>query len=453
MNLRLDPYQEEAARFCAALPASGLFDEPGLGKTPPAVRWLDLTGAAHAYVLTTASHAYSFAREVERWQGIPRTVGVDDPSADVCVTTHGRVARWGQPLRVPRKDALIVDEAHYLKEPSSQRTRAVYGEDCARGQGLVAHIDRNVLLLSGSITPNYAHELWPHFARLWPHLIRTGTGRTMTPLQFAQRYTAGVMDVRTGKWRPRYNRRVDELRELLARVSLARTHESVGNQMPPARIVDVPLAASLEQLLKANRQIASELKQEVEAISRFILAGRAQGQSDEAILARALEEADIHTATLRRLMATAKVTACADYARDALNGGVPKLLIYGVHTEALHGIAEKLAQFRPAAVTGATPKAKRAEEAERFQTDPSCRVFVGQTQAAGEAITLTAANRLLMLESTWTPKDDMQVIARARRYGQTRTVLAEYLTIPCEIEQLVVGVNRRKARGNKALWG
>jgi SNF2 family DNA or RNA helicase len=58
-----------------------------------------------------------------------------------------------------------------------------------------------------------------------------------------------------------------------------------------------------------------------------------------------------------------------------------------------------------------------------------------------------------MLESTWSPKDDMQVIARVRRYGQTRTVQADYLTIPCAIEELVVGVNRRKARGNKALWG
>lgn len=448
----LEAYQEEGAQFCARLPAAGVFDEPGLGKTPLAVRWLDLTGAANAIVLTTASHVYSFAAEIEKWQGIPRTVGVDDWTADVTVTTAGRVAKLDI-AKLPRRDNLIIDEAHYLKEYTTQRTRAVYGEDCCKPQGLVGKIDRHVLLLSGTITPNYASELWTHFARLWPHLIRTRRGTIMTPIQFAQRYTSGVMDTRTGKWRPRYNRRTDELKELLSKVSVARTHKSVGNQMPPARISDVPLAGSLEGFLSKHKAEARELREEIDAISQFILAGRAAGKSDAAILADALDEADIQTATLRRLMAKAKATPCADYARDTLEGGVEKLLIYGVHTDALEAVAEKLAKFQPALVTGSTPKARRYEEAQRFQTDPKCRVFIGNVQAAGEAITLTAAHRLVMLESTWTPKDDLQVIARARRYGQTRTVLVEYLTIPCEIEQLVVGVNRRKARGNKALWG
>ena len=106
--LKLEAYQEDGARFCAARAASALLDEPGLGKTPASVRWLDLTGAAHAYVLTTASHVYSFAQEIRDWQGIPRNVAVDDPTADVCVTTHGRVARWTI-ADMPRRDALIID--------------------------------------------------------------------------------------------------------------------------------------------------------------------------------------------------------------------------------------------------------------------------------------------------------------------------------------------------------
>lgn len=450
--LKLEPYQEEAARFCAKVPASALLDEPGLGKTPASVRWLDLTGAAHAYILTTASHVYSYAQEVRDWQGIPRRVAVDDPNADVCVTTHGRVARWALD-ELPRKDALIVDEAHYLKEPTSQRTRAVYGQDISAKQGLVAKIDRNVLLMSGSITPNYASELWTHFHRLWPHLIRTGQGRAMTQIQFAQRYTSGKIDPRTGRWVPRYNRRVDELKKLLAGVSLGRTHEQVGNQMPPARIVNMPLAADLEGYLSRHKSVATMLRQEIQAIGKFVLAGRAAGKPQPQILADALNEADIQTATLRRMMANAKAEDAARYVTDLLNGGVTKVLVFGVHSEALSKLEAKLSKFGTATVVGSTPKKRRAEEAKRFQDPAGPRVFIGNVQAAGEAITLTASNRLVMLESTWSPKDDMQVIARVRRYGQNRTVQADYLTIPCAIEELVVGVNRRKARGNKALWG
>lgn len=450
--LKLEAYQEDGARFCATRAASALLDEPGLGKTPASVRWLDLTGAAHAYVLTTASHVYSFAQEIRDWQGIPRNVAVDDPTADVCVTTHGRVARWSI-ADMPRRDALIIDEAHYLKEPSAQRTKAVYGEDMAQGQGLVGRIDQNVMLLSGSITPNYASELWTHFHRLWPHLIRTGQGRPMTQMQFAQRFTAGRMDTRTGRWMPRYNRRVDELKGLLAQVAIGRTHEDVGNQMPPARIVNVPLAADLESYLAKHKDVADELRREIQNVGRFILAGRAAGKSQSQILADALNEADIHTATLRRMMAEAKVDEAAAYITDLLNGGVGKVLVFGVHSAPLARLQSKLAKFGTAMVVGSTPKKTRAEEAKRFQDPAGPRVFIGNVQAAGEAITLTASNRLVMLESTWSPKDDMQVIARVRRYGQTRTVQADYLTIPCAIEELVVGVNRRKARGNKALWG
>jgi SWI/SNF-related matrix-associated actin-dependent regulator of chromatin subfamily A-like protein 1 len=451
--MKLENYQETGAHFCAKLPASGIFDEPGLGKTPLSVRWLDLTGTSSAVVLTTASHVYSYAKEVMDWQGIPRTVGVDDWDKDVVVTTHGRMARMDV-ANLPKRNGLIVDEAHYLKEPSSQRTRAAYGEDCAPGQGLVGRIDSNVLLLSGSITPNYASELWTHFARLWPHLIQTKQGRTMTQLQFAQRFTAGKMDPRTGKWVPRYNRRVDELKALLSKISLARTHESVGNQMPPARIVDVPLAGSLNEFLAKNTKQADELRAELNAMSKFILMGRGKGLTGPQILTAALNDSAIQQSSLRRLMATAKADACAAYVRDLLAGGLDKVLVFGVHSTALKAIAEKLSRFGVAVVTGSTPKAKRFDEANRFQTDPKCRVFVGNVTAAGEAITLTAANRLVMLESTWTPKDDMQVIARCRRYGQTRTVQADYLTIPeAAIEELVVRVNRRKASGNKALWG
>lgn len=79
MTDKLDPHQEQGAQALARRGASGCWDEAGLGKTPLSVRWLDLRGADTAYVLTTASHVYSYAAEVEKWQGRHRSVAVDDP--------------------------------------------------------------------------------------------------------------------------------------------------------------------------------------------------------------------------------------------------------------------------------------------------------------------------------------------------------------------------------------
>ena len=124
-----------------------------------------------------------------------------------------------------------------------------------------------------------------------------------------------------------------------------------------------------------------------------------------------------------------------------------------MHTPVIEGLRSELMKYQPAVITGSTPAKLRQGQVQMFQNYPHCRVFLGNIQAAGEAITLTAARRMVVVESTWTPKDDLQVIARLRRYGQTGTVLVDYLTVPCAIEEMVYGVNRRKLSGNKALWG
>lgn len=448
----LEPYQEHGATALATRPASGCWDEPGLGKTPLSVRWLDLRGAKTAYVLTTASHTHGFAAEIERWQTTPRTVGVDDWSADVCVTTHDRVVKWDL-AATPLKDAIVIDEAHRLKTPESQRTQAIYGPGMTRGQGLVGRVTESALLLSGSITPNYATELYPHLSRFWPSLLRTPTGRRMTYDQFARAYTSGVTDTRTGEWKPRANRRVKDLRAKLGRVSIWRTHAQVGNQMPPARINRVPVAQNLAAHLDAHKSVRDELRAELEEISRWIMAGRQAGQSEANLLAQLVDHADLPVASVRRMLGQTKVRAAADYAKDLLDGGEAKVALFGVHTPVIEGLRSELMRHNPAVITGSTPAKLRQGQVERFQTDPACRVFLGNIQAAGEAITLTAARRIVIVESTWTPKDDLQVIARLRRYGQTGTVLADYITVPCVVEDMVYGVNRRKASGNKALWG
>ena len=68
-----------------------------------------------------------------------------------------------------RWDVLILDEAHYLKNPSN-RTLAVYGQ---RGSdsGLQASAAK-VILLSGTPTPNHAGEFWQHYRTFWPNALK-----------------------------------------------------------------------------------------------------------------------------------------------------------------------------------------------------------------------------------------------------------------------------------------
>lgn len=159
----------------------------------------------------------------------------------------------------------------------------------------------------------------------------------------------------------------------------------------------------------------------------------------------------VELATLRRLTAIAKIAPVAELVRDELYGGIEKIVLFGHHRELLEGLFERLGQFNPAVIHGGIDKGKRQAEVDKFQTDPTCRVFVGQIDAAGLGWTLTAANQLLMVEASWVPSKNQQAIDRISRIGQTENCLARFVGLAGSIDEIVMRVQARKAEALNAL--
>ena len=80
-------------------------------------------------------------------------------------------------------------------------------------------------------------------------------------------------------------------------------------------------------------------------------------------------------------------------------------------------------------------------------------MFVGQIQAAGTAITLTAANRAVFVEQAWTPALNYQAVKRHHRIGQGRPVLAEVLAVDGSIDHAVQADPRPESRRDRAAGG
>ncbi|XP_072164518.1 uncharacterized protein [Diadema setosum] len=77
-----------------------------------------------------------------------------------------------------------------------------------------------------------------------------------------------------------------------------------------------------------------------------------------------------------------------------------------------------------------TKLAEREDIISRFQGDKSYSVFLLTTQVGGVGLTLTGADRVVIIDPSWNPATDNQAVDRAYRIGQTRSVVI-YRLITC----------------------
>jgi SNF2 family DNA or RNA helicase len=71
---------------------------------------------------------------------------------------------------------------------------------------------------------------------------------------------------------------------------------------------------------------------------------------------------------------------------------------------------------------GGTPRARRDEMVERFQSGDGPSIFLLSLKAGGTGLNLTAANHVVHLDRWWNPAVENQATDRAFRIGQHRNV-------------------------------
>lgn len=431
-TLTLDPYQVDGARFLASRRRAILGDGMGLGKTPQAIRAADIVCAHEVLVLCPAIGRAMWRRSFARWGRVPRRVEVYSYTK----YAKDRKLRRSVEARAAEIDVLILDEAHYLKNRDSDRTQTVYGRYCV-GDRITASVS-HAWLLSGTIAPNHAAELWTHLRAMWPQCIPFNRERPMTFDEFALRYCEmkpGSIGLTVMRNRAAF---LPELRAVLAAIMLRRTY-----------VPGLPeLLGPFEYVVEAE-QLHADL-------------ARLEANIDEGARALILEMAEkgvavsdsFPIATLRRLTGIAKAPTVGALIADEMScGQYDKIVLFAYHTEVLDLLEQALSKFRPVRVDGKTSEKRRVDAEHQFQTDPSRRVFLGQILAAGTTITLHAAAEVGLVEMSWTPADNAQAIKRAHRYGQKRTVRARAFTLAGSIDEDVGRVLARKTRMTLELYG
>ncbi|MEV0737428.1 DEAD/DEAH box helicase [Streptomyces sp. NPDC050549] len=410
-RVSLRGYQSFGARFALAQRRVVLGDEMGLGKTIQAIAvlaHLAAEGHSHFLVVCPAGVLINWTREIGARSTL-RAVPVHGPDRQdaygewrerggVAITTFDTLhtlpaPEGGKPgRRRPRGEAppgptpgmLVVDEAHYVKNPDTRRTKAValWTERCDR-----------VLFLTGTPMENHVDEFRTLVRHLRPELlpaVRNGTA------------AAGPQ----------------AFRKSVAPAYLRRNQVDVLTELPALVQVD-----EWVELGAADR----------EAYDRAVGAGNFMAMR-RAAYADAEKSAKLQR--LRELVAEAaengvKVVVFS-YFRDVLTAV----------RRTLDGPGTRVT----GTISGSVPALRRQQLVDDFTQAGGHAVLLAQISAGGVGLNLQTASVVILCEPQVKPTVEHQAVARVHRMGQIRPVQVHRMLATDSVDDRLLTILKNKDR-------
>lgn len=426
------PYQREAVRF-GILRGGRLLcgDEMGLGKTLTALavtfqyreEWPVLVICPPTLRHQWRSQILHWLRHAVRLEDVQLVMtgkAVVSETALFVVVPYSLLSNTQLQQKSDGGDfqVVICDESHYIKEHSSQRTKAALP---------VLQRAKRAVLLSGTPSLNHAAELHPQVQAI------LGT-EAIAFRKFAERY-ANLRRVRYGgrhfeKWTG--VKREDELSVLLRQIMIRRKKEDVLKQLPKMRRQRVVVSASNEASLRvANDRLA---------------AAGVLGVAPEDLPSDEVRD-------LFRLVCEAKIKSTQEYIAYLLEGLQGKVLLFGHHSIMMDAAEQTLRSQRVKfiRIDGKTSQSQRPGLVELFQTNPEVTVALLSITCCCEGLNLTAASTVVFCELYWVPGIMEQCEARAHRMGQERMVDVHYLVVEGSVDERAFALLSEKKKATSLM--
>ena len=320
----------------------------------------------------------------------------DDRDGELWVDDGDSQGDGDGPVPVPdgsdpkRLAMLVVDEAHYVKNPDTLRSRSV-----ARW---ARHAER-VLFLTGTPMENRVEEFQALVAHLQPDVGARVDGNTVV---------AGPAAFQTA----------------VAPVYIRRNQSDVLDELPemiPSLDWVEGTAADLESY---RRAVGSD---------NFMAMRRAAYLSvgpDGPRAARDIER-------------SAKLARLADIVEEASEEGL-KVIVFSFFRDVLAIVRQTCELVLPGAVygplTGSTAAAERQRLIEALGEHEGGAVLVAQIEAGGVGLNIQSASVVVLCEPQWKPSTEAQAIARSHRMGQVRRVQVHRLLLEDSVDQRMLAV-------------
>ena len=315
---------------------------------------------------------------------------------------------------------MVVDEAHFIKNATSQRSRHV--------QSLAAsirmlHPKALMMALTGTPLINQIED----FRMIWKFLGWIDDKKPLGELMGKLEET-GLTPADPGFF--------SEARKAVIDMGIVRRKKvDVASDIPARRIADIPVELD-DEIGRSIR--ASERALVARLLTRYRRAAEAREvppvETDHELVrlvaAAELEESRQSSTgdnvfTMVRQIGTAKAVLAADYTAQ-LARNVGKVVFFAKHIDVMDAAEQHFAQagLRSVSVRGDQSSKARQEAIDAFTNDEDVAVIVCSLTAAGVGLNLQAASNVVLAELSWTSAEQTQAIDRVHRIGQEMPVTA-----------------------------
>lgn len=389
LKCELRKYQETGVKYALHQKKVLLGDEMGLGKTIQAIAVmvsLRNGGATHFMVVCPASVIANWCREIAAKSdlSVVKIHGHDKNSAleswlangGVAVTTYETTGFIDLADNF-RFSTLIVDEAHYIKNPEARRTGNV--------RNIADHAER-MLFMTGTALENKVDEMI--------ELIKV-----LQPL---------VADDIKGM---EYLSSAPQFREKVAPVYFRRKREDVLTELP--------------ELIEKKEwcELGSEEK----------------SAYDDAVLNRNYAKARRVSWNIDDMSKSSKAQRLLELVDKAAEDG-RKVIVFSFFLDTIAKVTALLGDRCVSPINGSVSPQRRQEIIDEFDKAQAGKVLPAQIQSGGTGLNIQSASVIILCEPQFKPSVENQAISRAYRMGQTRNVLVYRLLCEDTVDEKILKI-------------
>ena len=425
--MELFEYQKEGVEFLLSHSGGMLLDEQGLGKTIQALEAVKNTKARVLVIVCPAIMQGTWLHHVTDL--IPKDI-----------TTYIHSYEWYvkltnlKPLIKEIKDkeiGVIVDEAHYIKTPTSKRTKTV--QHLLSLENIVFKV-----LLTGTPITRDVDDLYTQLKVFYPNFCRS-------IFEYRRRYMNCIHSYFGDTFKGfKDDSAKDEIINYLKHCSLRRTKKSAGIELPS--ITRTPVFVDI------NKKVAEQSLEILDYATKVILGtkttNRINGSDDYNLYKTDLAEEASHIASIRKALGVAKVPQVLQYVEHLLQSGTQKLIVFGVHIDVVNliyeSLKEKYKEIKTHRIIGATTNTQREKIINEFQNEDTPQIIVANMIACGVGVTLTKAHTVIFAELDFTPSNIMQAEARVHRITQEHIVNSIFMIANKSLDAKILGILREK---------